>query len=76
MKVFIDEPYLMICPICGSIPKITTIRINEKKRLSTSFICCDNCGLILKGKQGKYYKRSEIIALWNTRICEVTNNEH
>ena len=68
MKTMIDEKYLQPCPICGAIPRITTIRVSEKERLSTSYISCDNCGLILKGKDDKYHKRAEIISLWNTRI--------
>lgn len=68
MKLMIDEEYLQPCPICGGISKINTIRISEKDRLSTSYIYCENCGLILMGKPGKYYKRSEMISMWNTRV--------
>ena len=68
MKMMIDEEYLQPCPLCGGISKINTIRISEKDRLSTSYIYCENCGLILMGKPGKYYKRSEMISMWNTRV--------
>ena len=70
MKYMIDEEYLEKCPLCGGTAEITTVRISEKERLSTSFITCEECGLILKGKKGKYYKRSEIIALWNKRVIK------
>ena len=72
MKTMINEEYLQPCPICSATPKITTVRISEKHRISTSFICCENCGLILLGQHGKYYKRSEIITLWNTRTNKTT----
>lgn len=72
-----NKETLLRCPICGSIPMVTT-QVETDSDIETGFVYCSGCGFKteqLSEKKGATKDNHLLVELWNTYVKAFEHNK-